>query len=483
MIDSYSRSWDAVERPVQHKRSGGSFWRMEEPVIRQTLEGPEVIKGGMFQHQRDWWRSARFVAGLVTGYGGGKSLTLYKRAIASAIENAPVPVVICMPSYPMAKTITIPAMGELLDGKVSIYGRRAFDWDFNATAPMRYRIRFRGREGTIWVLSSENPKTLVGPNLAAVYMDEPFIQPYAAFDKLQTRVRHPMAKVREIRLAGTPEQLNWGYDLFKGKLAESFDTHLVQASTQANLALGPEYAERLLSGYDSDTAAAYVGGEFRNLSKGRIYFGYDEDRNVVPDEQVALPQGVLMYKGPHGFTLPVGSKLGLGIDFNVDPMAFVVFWYTDYHLHYLWEQEIPNADTDYACQIVREKFGGPNVLEDCYPDPACTQRNTAASGRTDGKILVARGFHLFHRRKHPTRRDRYNATNAGLRPAVNPHLPRVTISPRCKRLQLCLGEYTAKNMNTDDGKRMSHILDAATYAPELLFGLERATVHSRKVAM
>jgi hypothetical protein len=438
----------------------------------------------MFPHQLKWWNLPNFIAGLVTGYGGGKSLTLYKRAIASALENAPVPVIICLPSYPMAKMITIPAMEELLQGKEGILGPRNFKWDFNAQAPMRFRIWYRGREATIWVLSSERPKTLVGPNVAGVYMDEPFIQPYEAFDKLHTRVRHPAAQRLEIRLAGTPEQLNWGYDLFRGELSEKFDTALVQGSTRDNLALDPAYAARLLAGYDEETAAAYVEGEFRNLAKGRIYFGFEESRNVVPDDQVPLPEGVLMTYGPSGHPIPVGARLGLGMDFNVNPMAFVVFWYTDYHIHYLWEMEIPNADTQYAAQVVREKFGGPNVLEDCFPDPACNQRKTSASGgRTDGSILKENGFTLFHRRQHPTRRDRYNAANACFRPAANPHLPRATVSPNCKQLIANLGNYTAAIMNREDGKRMSHLLDAATYAPEYLFGLQRPKIHSQKIRM
>ena len=484
MIDSYNRAFESVELPATHDRSGGSFWRKDTPIIQQTDEGPKVIRGGMFPHQVAWWDLPNFVKGLVTGYGGGKSLTLYKRAIASALQNAPAPVIICLPSYPMARMITIPAMEELLDGKQSLLGRRAFKWDFRGIAPLRFRIWYRGREATIWVLSSEKPRALVGPNVAAVYMDEPFIQPYLAFDKLQSRVRHPAARSKEICLAGTPEQLNWGYDLFRGELSERFDTGLVQASTTANLALGPEYAERLLAGYDEETAAAYVGGEFRNLAKGRIYFGFEESRNVVPDDQVLLPQGVNMVQGPGGFPIPVGARLGLGMDFNVNPMAFCVFWYTDWHIHYLWEQEIPNADTAYACQVVREKFGGPQFLEDSFPDPACNQRKTSATGgKTDGKILQSFGFALYHRRAHPTRRDRYNAANACFRPAVNPQLPRATVSPNCKKLIAALSEYTDSNRNTEEGKKLSHILDAATYAPEYLFGLERPKIYQKQIRM
>ena len=484
MIDSYDRAFAAIDRPAQHNRSGGSFWRKDPPIIRQTLDGPQVTRGGMFPHQVQWWNLPNFIKGLVTGFGGGKSLTLYKRAIAAALENAPVPVIICLPSYPMARMITIPAMEELLQGKQSIYGSKAFQWDFRGSAPLRFRFWYRGREASIWVLSSEKPKSLVGPNVAGVYMDEPFIQPYEAFDKLQTRVRHPLARKREICLAGTPEQLNWGYSLFRGDLSERFDVGLVQASTRDNLALGPEYAARLMAGYDPETAAAYVEGEFVNLAKGRIYFGFDENRNVVPDDQVVLPQGVNMYEGPRGYPIPVGAKLALGMDFNVNPMAFVVFWYTDWHIHYLWEMEIPNADTQYAAQVVRDHFGGPEVISDCFPDPACNQRKTSATGgRTDGSILKTNKFTLFHRRAHPTRRDRYNAANACFRPATNPHLPRATVSPNCKRLIVALNEYTDQNRNTEEGKKLSHILDAATYAPEYLFGLQRPKIYSKKIRM
>nr|MCK4930054.1 hypothetical protein [Nanoarchaeota archaeon] len=64
-----------------------SFWRQEDPEL--DADGL-VVKGGMWQHQRDWWNSPKFIRALVMGYGGGKTLISGKRAISMARTNAPV---------------------------------------------------------------------------------------------------------------------------------------------------------------------------------------------------------------------------------------------------------------------------------------------------------------------------------------------------------------------------------------------------------
>ena len=61
---------------------------------------------------------------------------------------------------------------------------------------------------------------------------------------------------------GTPEELNWGYDICEGEDKDKFDLTLVQASTKANRALPSEYAARLELGYDEKAALAFVDGKF-----------------------------------------------------------------------------------------------------------------------------------------------------------------------------------------------------------------------------
>lgn len=80
--------------------------QLDEPIAKQALlclhrespahheEDPElnehgiVTLGGMWHHQSDWRDMPNLVRLLVTGYGGGKTVTLCKRMVALALANA-----------------------------------------------------------------------------------------------------------------------------------------------------------------------------------------------------------------------------------------------------------------------------------------------------------------------------------------------------------------------------------------------------------
>jgi hypothetical protein len=437
-------------------QSGGSFWRKELPEISDDYQ---VTKGGLLAHQRAVWELPNFIKMLVMGYGGGKSFTIGKRAISVALQNAPSPYAIICPSYPMAKLTTIPTLRALLEGKRQLLGR-AFWWKFVGQAPYHFRIRYRGRDATIWVLSSDSPESLKGSNLGAAALEEPFMQPKAAFAQALARVRDPSAKISEIFLAGTPEALNWGYDLAEGEDREKYDVGLVRGSTMDNTAVNPEYAERLLSGFDKKAADAYVRGNFVNLSKGLVYYGFERSEHVV------------------SAAMPSGAELGCGMDFNVNPMSFVVFWTKGDRIHFMKEYELPNADTAYACDLLRDDWG--YKLQEMYPDASGGARSTKVDiGRSDFTIIREKGFHVNSRSSNPSRRDRYNAVNGKFRPVKGRHT--VTVSPECVKLVSYLSQYTHESMNKKDHVAMSHLLDAATYPIAYLWPVARASITTHKL--
>lgn len=457
MTSFCERSWSAIPAVESHVDSGGRFWRQEPPEFRDDRS---IKRGGLFDHQRELLGLPNFIKVLVMGYGGGKSLMIGKRMISLALENAPMPVAVICPSYPMAKLTSIPTIKALLEGKRQLYGRR-FAYRFNAQTPMHFTVRFRGREGTIYVLSSDRPDSLKGSNLAAVALEEPFIQPLDAFEQAVARTREPGARHREILLAGTPEQLNWGYDLCEGKLRDRYDVGVLTGSTMLNEALEPEYADRMLQGYDEKAADAFVHGKFVNLSKGVVYYAFDRAEHVVD-------------RAP-----PPGAKLGLGMDFNVNPMACCVFWWRGDDIHYLDEYEFPNSDTEYACQRVREQWG--DGVENVFPDASGNARATnAPGGRSDFTILREQGFKVNARSKNPSIRDRHNAVNGKFKPARGRHS--ITVSPRCVKLIEYLERYTHEDRNTKKMDEMSHLLDAATYPIAYLWPTARGSVTAVRFA-
>lgn len=432
------------------KSKSTSFWRKEDPLLEYKSDDPEsspIVKvGGMFNHQRLWWESDNFIKVLVTGYGGGKTLIAAKRCIAMALYNAPSPVICVSPTFKIARRTTIPTIRALLQGKEVQY-RGKLKWRFNKT-DFEFTIWFYGAVATIWILSGEDPDALKGANAASALIDEPFIQEKGVFDQILARVRDPIARKREICLTGTPEQLNWGYDICEGEEKDNYDLEFFNASTRENKALPKAYSSTLESAYSEKAALAYVEGKFVSLSTGLVYYAFDPIENVVN-----LPEDT--------------HEVFAGMDFNVNPMAFIVFWVHGDHMHVIREYEIPNSDTEDAAIILKRDWG--RRLQSVYPDPSGKNRSTKApGGRSDFHILEENGFEVFATAAHPARRDRFNAVNGKLK--SRKQKATLTIAPECKKIKRYMMEYSHELMNQQ--KAMSHLLDAVGYPVAYLFPIE-----------
>ncbi len=144
-------------------------------------------------------------------------------------------------------------------------------------------------------------------------------------------------------------------------------------------------------------------------------------------------------------------------------------------MHVLKEYELPNADTEYACQIAREDWG--DELEDVYPDASGKQRATnAPGGISDFTILREQGFTVHARSGNPARRDRFNAANKKFKPAKG--RISLTIDPSCKLLRKYLGQYSHDEMNKQES--MSHLLDALTYPIAYLWPVNKFAIIEKK---
>jgi hypothetical protein len=417
------------------------FWLTEDPRIEfRGEDNPIVVRGGMFEPQRLWYQTPpeqAFVKVLVGGYGSGKTRTLSKWLIASALHNAPVWSAGVSPSFPIARRTLIPTIRELLDGKQTI--RKDLKWKYNA-GDHAFTIEIDGRPpATILILSGDNPLSLKGPNLGTVGIDEPFIQEYAVFEQMVARSRDPRAKLLQIAMTGTPEELNWGYELLEGELRGKFTTMHVTADTRTNKAVKPSYAKRLMDGFDSKAAEAYVQGKFVSLAKGRVFYAFSREKNVMQ--------------------MQTSGVLFAGMDFNVNPMAFCVGWHSGTRAHIIDEFEIPNADTEYACAVLREKYPQLRLV---YPDPTGKRRNTAApAGMSDFKWIARAGLVPIAPIEPWGLRDSQNSVNKKLDKGE------LTVDPSCKRLIRYLSEYSHELMNKQES--MSHLLDAFRYPITYLY--------------
>lgn len=428
-----------------------AFWRTEDPdiVVDEKTGRPRVTRGGMWSFQRRFWQLPNFVKILVTGYGGGKTVTLCKRAIAVALHNAPVPSLIISPTFPQARRTVIPTMTSLLTGKSQL--RPDMRWRHNKGEHV-FEIQVECRPPAyVHYASGDNPDALKGQNIGWAGIDEPFIQDVGVFEQAVARVRDPSARHLEIALGGTPEQLNWGYELAEGELRGRYDVGYVNADTRENKALDPSYAARMIKGFDPKAAEAYVGGKFVSLSTGRVFYAFDRARNVVE----AKPEGTHFWC----------------TDFNVDPMAFAVGWYRGDRVHIYAEYELPNADTEYAASVVREKH---HEVRICFPDPTGKQRSTnAPAGMSDFKWIQRAGFIVLAPNEPWPRRDSYNSVNRKLADGS------MTVDPSCKRLVRYMTEHSHELMAKQEA--MTHLLDAVRYGVTYLFPAFRTTSGATKI--
>ena len=439
------------------------LWREEQPVLNDKNI---ITMGGMWKHQQDWWNSTNFIKALVTGYGGGKTFIAGKRAISLALHNAPkhnagiiCPHIIVSPSYKIARRTIIPTIRALLQGKAQLLP--GFRWNFHKTEH-EFTIMYKGRCGVIWIASGDDPDSLKGPNVGSATIDEPFIQSEEVLDQIVARVREPSARCMEIGLTGTPESLNWGYDICEGDRCEDFDIKVIHANTRANLALSNEYASRMESAYSELAAEAYVDGQFVNLQTGRVYYAFNKDRNVVD-----LPDP--------------GGELKVGMDFNVDPMAAVVFWEHGNHMHYVDEIELPNSDTEALCYHLKEKYkdrDGKPRIRTVYPDASGGSRSTKSpGGKTDFHYIREANFEVDAPHANPGIFERENAVNGKLK--ARDGSVTLTVSPNCKKLIGYFQKYNHAEKNKQ--KQMSHLLDAAGYPVHRLFAVTRLSSPIKRI--
>ena len=333
----------------------------------------------MLPHQVQWWNLPNYIKLLVGGFGCGKTYIGALRTIFLSCINAPYPVQYISPSYKLAKKTIIPTLFEIMD-------RNGMRFEYNRT-DMRFHAKDWG--GNIWIGSGDDPDSLRGPNLAAIGIDEPFIQDKMVFDIAMSRVRHPKAAHREIFLTGTPESLNWGYEVAMNDEGR-YDIGVVRGDTRTNIHLPKEYAESMLSGYTPEMVDAYIKGEFVNLSTGRVYKPFNRDKHTAIRTDLR--------------DMPL--EIVAGIDFNVDYLTAVIALNGKSFIHFFDEVRLSNSNTYELADELKKRYPGIRV----FPDPTGSARKTSAT-KTDHQILKDHGFTVISKRQ-VLPKDRVNAVNA-----------------------------------------------------------------------
>ncbi len=237
------------------------------------------------------------IRAIVTGYGGGKTYAGCMELLQVSAINQGVPNVYIEPTHQMIKDILEPEMIQILENNSIPYLWNKTDHNFY----------FPMWDGHIWLRSGDKPEKLKGINVGLIGIDEPFIQDEEIYKIAVSRSRHPKASIKGLFLTGTPEQLNWGYELLEENKAK--DTKVYVGSTYDNVKyVGSEYIEFLLEHYSKREIEAYVHGKFINLMAGVVYYSFNEKKNILQSFGKYSPT----------------KTLEIYCDFNVDLMCWSI---------------------------------------------------------------------------------------------------------------------------------------------------------------
>ena len=394
----------------------------------------------MLSHQIKWWELGNYIRLLTGGKGCGKTYIGALRAIWLSFINSPCPGQCVCPTYPVMDKSVIPTFRE-------IFAAADVRYEYNEN---KHRIHIPSWDGHIWLGSGEVPESLVGPNLAWAWIDEPFLQKKLVFLEMLARVRHPLAKHREIFLTGTPEELNWGYDLAtKSPPFDGMDVGVVYGRTRDNWKLPLETIESMEQAYTPEMLKAYMEGQFVLLTAGRVYSVFDRGRHLKANS------------GGNTEGLPIVA----GIDFNVDYMSAEIAIKGPTWLHFFDEIRLSNANTFELAEALKVKYPGIAV----YPDPTGKARKSSSS-RSDHDILRQAGFSVYAHKGSPPVRERVNAVNRML---LNDNLT----MDNCPHLVVDMERNIWKSGDIDKSQpELTHAADALGYMIEYLYPVRKLEV-------
>jgi hypothetical protein len=344
------------------------------------------------------------------------------------------------PTYQMARQIMWDDLKDSIPPKM-IKGR-----------PNETLMSIRLRNGSIIQLKgADKPDTLRGVGLDAVVLDEFQDMRKETWD---TVIQPTLASTGgQVLFIGTPKSYNHLYDLFMdGQSAEHSDWASWQFKTITSPFIPPEEIERARRTMNEKEFRQEFEASFETMSN-RVYHAFD--RTVHVGRVKMDPRYDIL----------------VGMDFNVDPMSAIFFQIRDGNIRVFGERILQNSSTQEMSEELERLFWRQKHRVIIYPDPAGTQRSSAASsGESDFAILKEMGFRrLKYRRKHPRIRDRINAVNRML--MAGDGTSRILIDHTCKNLIDSLEQTQFKPGTSDIDKRpgIEHATDAFGYPIEIEF--------------
>lgn len=324
----------------------------------------------------------------VGGFGSGKTFVGCLDLLLFAGRHPGLAQAYYGPTYAAIRDIFYPTFEEAAE----LLGFRVVTQVSNKEVDL-----YRGGKwyGKIICRSMDKPGTIIGYKVARSLVDEIDTLDAAkakhAWNKIIARLRLKVdGVVNGVGVTTTPEGFRFVYERFADNPTKSYS--MVQASTFENAKnLPDDYIDSLLETYSAELVAAYLNGQFVNLTNGPVYPKFCRKLNhtdAVDDR---------------------GERLHIGMDFNVQHMAAVVHVEREGDPHAV-DEFYDLYDTPAMIDAINERYPGRHIT--IYPDASGRNRKTVDALKSDISLLEAEGYHIAVDNSNPAVKSRITGMNA-----------------------------------------------------------------------
>lgn len=406
--------------------------------------------------QHDFIYSTEPFPAFVGGFGSGKTAAGIARLIRLKRYCPDQDVAYYLPTYPLIEDIAFQRFPALFE-------RNGIPFKLN-----QQKAVLETDLGRIIFRNMEQPDRIVGYEVAHSIVDEldtlPVDKARAVWNKIIARNRQKATTVsgkpvrNTVGVVTTPEGFRFVYERWVKNQSPGYQ--LIRARTSDNAAnLPQDYIDNLRNTYSSSLLAAYLDGEFVNLTAGSVYAEFDRQLNGTFE------------------TIQFNEPLHIGMDFNVNNMSAVVCVLRN-GCPYALDEIVQIRDTPTMIEAIRSRYAGHSIT--VYPDASGKASKSVNASLSDISLLRSSGFTVLANQSNPAVKDRVLAVNQMIH---NQGQRRLKINlDRCPTLVEGLEQQAySKSGEPDKSGNQDHLNDALGYFITYKFGIARGSVSFAKI--
>ena len=423
------------------------------------------VKLELMKAQEDFVFSRDKYPAFIGGIGSGKTRGGSYKALLAILDAPNALGLIAANTYSQLRDYTVQTFRDVLkEHKITFTEMKSEKTIF---------VFIGGRVTAVHCRSMDNVETIRGGSYGWAWLDEARDMTANDFEVVQGRLRDRNISIRQLWITTTPFGYNWVHKKFsKEPIAGS---RIFHATTADNPFLPKDYYDSLLETFDEKLAKQELGGEFLDITRGRIYHGFNRSEHVRSN---------LRYNP----RLPLIHVW----DFNVDPFSTIIIQETQRGTEVIDEIVIRDANIEEVVNELKRRYPPENhgskaggqwvpthyhLYGDATGNARTVHGNFTAWDVVHECLMQGLQYEVTDhvRRSNPSRTARYNAVNARLKNAKQQK--RCFIADHCHYLISDL-EQMVKKVGTQEpdtsNKDLSHTSDCLGYYIEANFPVTAA---------